>query len=418
MGKLNQQVSSSRGTSSGSHYGQDGSFSQDYSAMDSVAARFAKEHHMSKGQAASLLLAASGSLGVDSAKNAAGWIAQKLSGASGRFAGSADLNYTGKSSSSELVKAAHDYAKQTNFAQKWQQAMQSGTKTAESLDQKSGASSGHDYSGGFSKQRAASRNLSASLSSAQTWQEMANHMKENGAAGTTQAVAAAIQIGNQLYAQNGGATMQQLAAQSASTSGNSLSATQALNDRIKAIVQTSAFQKMAGVMPAPDSSNVDRANQTNQAAVQKASSDPGFNPSGQGNVVRQGKSNAARVQTMAQNQGVPTDAQVKSTANEIAQTASDRQNGVANKVDSGGDKVHEQGAPLQKEATERTAPGNQDHMANAIGQVAAAGIDNISDITGMAANYMDHLFDGGLTGTQESGQKPDQPKKTWVNPLN
>ena len=398
MQKLSSMTGTSQGTSSGSDSGSSSQFSQDFGKMDKSVSQFANDNNMSKGQAASMLLAAS----MDSNKMLAGFGFAAATGMSG----SGKLSYSGDSKSNEAWSNAQKFAQDSGFGEKWSSAMQSGTKASEQLSSQSGSSAAKDISGGFSEQRAASSKLQSSMSEAQAWQSLSNRLEDQGASGGSNAVGAFLQ-----FAQSpagGGHSLQGLMSKMAtmsSTSGDAAGATRDMNNLVAAFVKSEGAA-MAGVQDAP-MNNVSATNQSNQNDVAQATGDSSFRATGSGNIKAAGAGNQDEVNAAAEAAGVPSAGDVKSTAGEIRQASESQQAGINENIANGRAEVSQSGDALKDEATQKTEPGNQNHAANAIAQVGSAGIDTVVDAASGLAGLNDSGSGGLLGGLVEP--HPDSP---------
>ncbi len=368
MQKLAQGSSTGTGTSSGNDTGRSSQFSKSFAEMDKLAEQFANKHGMSKGQAASMLLAAS----MDSNKMLVGMGFAAATGLGGR----AQVDFQGKSSSSEDWNAAKEFASQRQFGKKWDEATQAGEKQAQQQSQNSQDAQSKDIAAGFNRQQSAQQNLQSSLTQAQAWQRLSAKMEEAGGSGSVNAVGALMQFGR-----SQGVNMEQLAVQSSNINGaGAAAASRQLQQVVNAFVQNEAAG-MAGVGPAPTSGSVSQAKQANDSAVVAATESPSP-PPGSGNVLANAGDNMATVREMAAQAGVPSSDMVGKSANEIQQLAEQRMASQGGQVNSGGDQVTNGGAPLRQDAEKQTDSSNQSHMVNAMGEVASAGADVITDAVG------------------------------------
>ena len=399
MEKLSSMTGTSQGTSSGSDHGSSSQFGKDFGKVDKAVSQFAKDNNMSKGQASSMLLAAS----MDSNKMLAGFGFAAATGMSG----SGKLSYGGDSKSSEVWKNAQQFAQDSGFGEKWSSAMQSGTKASEQLSSQSGSSAAKDISGGFSEQRAASSSLQASMTEAQAWQHLSNRMDDQGASGGSNAVGAFLQFAQS--PEGGGHSLQGLTAKMATMSstggGDAAGATKDMNDLVAAFVKSEGAP-MAGVQDAPIN-NVSTDNQSNQNDVAQATGDASFRATGSGNIKAAGAGNQNEVNAAAEAAGVPSAGDVKSTAGEIRQASESQQAGINENIANGRAEVSQSGDALKDEATQKTEPGNQNHAANAIAQVGSAGIDTVVDAASGLAGLNDSGSGGLLGGLVEP--HPDSP---------
>jgi conjugal transfer mating pair stabilization protein TraG len=396
MQKLAQMSSSNQSTGSGSDYGSSGSFSNDFGKMDKLVSQFAHDNNMSKGQAASMLVAAS----MSTDKSALGSMAGLATGMSAR----GGLDYKGSSTSSEKWSAAQQFAEDNNFSEKWSAATKSGESTSQNLSQQRGDSQSKDMAGGFTDQKAASRQLQSSMTEAQAWQSLSSRLSESGAGGGSDAVGAFLQYAQQ--PENGGyslpSMMNKMAAMT-STSGDAAGATNEMNGLVSGFVQSQAGE-MAGVSKSFTPESVQNANQANQNEVSLATGDESFRATGSGNIKADGGGNSESVRQMAESNGVPSAETVNNTANAVQAESSNRREGVNNTVSAGGDGVSTQGSSIEQAAMSNSAPDNQNHVVNATAQMANAGMDSIGDIidTGKA------ILGGGMTPSANSQSSPAQ----------
>ncbi len=400
MQKLAQGSSTGTGTSSGSDTGSSTQFSKSFAEMDKLAEQFANKHGMSKGQAASMLLAAS----MDSNKMLVGMGFAAATGLSGR----GDIKFQGESKSSEEWNAAKEFASQNQFDKKWNEATQAGSKQSQQQSQNTQDAQSKDIAAGFNRQQSAQQNLQSSLTQAQAWQRLSAKMEEAGGSGSVNAVGALMQFGR-----SQGVNMEQLAVQSSNINGTgAAAASKQLQQLVNAFVQNEAAS-MAGVGPAPTPGSVMQSNQANDATVVAASESPSP-PPGSGNVLANAGDHMATVREMAAQAGVPSADMVGKNAGEIQQLAEQRMASQGQVVEGGGDLVTNGGTPLRQEAENQTDSSKQSHMVNAMGEVASAGADVVSNAIGGLKQVGGQIVGGFTQSSQGQSSTPAKQPAPWA----
>jgi len=410
MQKMAQGSTHSAGTTDSSSTGQSAQSSQAFMAVDRLADDFAKKTGSSKGQAAALLLAAS----MNTKNSLGGKVASLALGVSG----SGTMNYQGSSSSNEAFESAQKFAKDNQFAGKWNSAVEAGQRMTSQQGSGTSDSASHDLQAGFTRQGTAQSNLQSSLTEAQAWQSLSARMQEAGSSGSVSAVGDLIKWGNSQLAGGkfGGGSMEQLAAASESITSNGSQATQTLQNVVAAYIQSQA-QTMAGVGEAPSSGTVMQANTENQSSVESASNNPSI-PSGSGNVLGDARSQMAAVRDRASNEGIPTGGQVNAEVAAVEANAASTLGDVSSQVAQGDASISSQGGKLQSETVSNTEAGSHNHVLNATAQVGNAVADTFSD----GAEGLERIFDS-VTGQSDNTTQAAEPDaqsgrgKAWANRL-
>ncbi len=376
----------------GSSIGSGSDFTRSFGEMDSVAAKFAKEHGMSKGQAASMLLAAS----MDTAKSGMGMIAGLALG----VGGSGRVDYKGTSQSAQTWKDAQETAKRNDFGQKWNNAVKAGQQEAEQRSTGSTDTSGRAFQAGFNRQRQASNNLQASMTEAQSWQSLQSRLNESGAAGNVDAVAGLMAFGR---AQ--GVDMARLAAQATNIAGGGQSATNAakqLDGLVNDYVASLASGKVAD---APTQAGVQSAHAANLNEVEAKGS----------NIVPQAAQDQRDLASTGAAWGIPSSEAVAARSADIQASSGALEAGYAGVVETGGSSVQARGQPIQNEATHNSAPGNQHHVANATVQVGEAMVNTVRDIKDSASYLAGQILGGGAgSAPSSSAQNSQNQPEPWA----
>ncbi|HHH46475.1 MAG TPA: conjugal transfer protein TraG [Thiotrichales bacterium] len=406
MSRLSQTADRTLSTGNSADTGTSAQYKSDYGRLNRILDNFDFGQGLSRQQKAAIL--ASASLGFKVAGSGA----------------AASMDIAGASISSEDWKKAMRYAKESNFQEAWSAAQQSGQKLSTELAQRTGDSSAKDISAGFQQQRAASANLQASMTQAQAWQQIANHLKENGGSGSMNATAALMRYGNQkLREQGAGITMEQLAAQSASTTGDAAAATARLQGIINSFVQSGEVAKLAGVNAAAGSSSVTNADAQNRAAVEQATANPSeMQAPGSGAIKADAAGKQATVRAMGADRGVPDRQDVEAMDAAVRGTAAKHLNENQEVIGNGRGQVEERGASIEKPVTEGVDPANQNHLGNAGvefgGNVASTGVNSFQ---GMKDTLSDLLPGGDSNEAGDDGAHQRRSARhnrgTWANHL-
>ncbi len=394
MQNLARTGQSSATITNGSQVGSMSDFARSYGSMDNVASKFAKDQNMSKEQAAAMLLAAS----MDTGKSGVGMIAGLALGIGGK----GQIEYRGSSKSAETWKAAQDTAQQTNFGEKWNSAVKAGQKEAEQRSEGSSDSAGRAYQAGFNRQAQAGSNLQASLTEAQSWQQLQSRLNEAGASGNVDAVAGLIAFGR-----SQGVNMAQLAAQATDITGGGTSAANAssqINTLVSDYVAGEAA-KMAKVADTPSQGGVSAANARYQAEIDSRGQD----------IVPQAARDQRELADAGAARGVPSSESVSAQSAELQSRAGSIEAGLTGAVDHGQSSVQHQGQPIREEASERSAPGNQHHVANAAIQVGEAMVDTVKDIKDSAAYLTGHVMGGdGSKSPSSAATEAQNQAEPWA----
>jgi conjugal transfer mating pair stabilization protein TraG len=376
----------------GSDVGSRSDFSRSFGEMDSVAAKFAKEHGMSKDQAAAMLLAAS----MDTGKSGMGMIAGLALGISGK----GEVSYRGQSRSSEAWKDAQETAKKNDFGQKWNNAVKAGQQEAEQRSNGSTDTGGRAFQAGFNRQRQASSNLQASMTEAQSWQRLQSRLNESGASGNVDAVA-----GLMAYGRAQGIDMARLAAQATNIAGGGQSATNAakqLDGLVNDYVASLASGKVA---EAPTQAGVQSAHAANLNEVEAKGS----------NVIPQSVQDQRDLAGTGAAWGIPSSEAVATRSAELQARSGALEAGYADVVETGGSSVQARGQPIQEEAARNSAPGNQHHVANATVQVGEAMVDTVRDIKESASYLAGQILGGGAgSAPSSSAQNSQNQPEPWA----
>ena len=403
MTRLANMTDKSTSVTDGADRGVGAQFKNSLSNLNKILDGFDFGQNMSRAQKAAAMAKASMGLMV---------------GGNGANAG---INLEGQSMSGTKWASMMKYAKESGFQKAWDATQQSGEKLSTQLSQRSGDSLGKDISAGFNEQRAASKQLSSSLSDAQTWQQMATRMQESGASGSMNAVAAAIQIGNRMFAGNGQPNMEQLAAQASSLNGNSAAATAELNRRLAAVTQSPEFLAAANVGAAPDSSNVNAAHTANQAAVLKATEQPSdMQAPGSGNIKAFAAGTVDTVNQMAGDRGIPNTQDIQQQGQSLRAEVSGNISQTNGKIATGETGISERGATIEKPVADAVEPENQNHMGAAAvemgGNIASTGINSVTGMKDAVSDTVDQMFNGnssqssgGVVGGSGDPNYPDLP---------
>jgi len=326
--------------------------------------------------------------------------------------------------SSEDWKKAMQYAKDSKFSEAWSNTRQSGEQLSAQLAKSSGNSQAREIAGGFSEQRNASRGLQSALTEAQSWQRLAQRLDEVGAAGGQAATAALIRYGNAQLA-GSGVTMQDLAAQSASTTGDAAAANARLQGIINDYVASGEIARIAGIASAPASSVVDAAHRSNEAAVQAAAGDPGFRAHGADEVRAAGTGWRSGVEADAAERGVPAPGQVQNEAAALRREVQGNMDQNQAAVQEGAQAVRERGGSIEsasRHATDRVQPHLPAAFNEASEQIAASGQPSVEAVMQFTAGRVPEFRDPGarkpadageVSVVQGDGPKGDLPPLEW-----
>ena len=392
MQRLAQSTSSGKSASTGIDNSVGSQFARDFGEMKNLAGQFGQTHNVSEGQAASLLLAAS----MSSDRAAIG----KVAGLATGLSASGGLDYRGTSNSQEIMSAAQNFSKANNFGEKWSQVARSAEKVSASQSAQSSDSQSNDLSASLASQKSSGSSLQASLTEAQAWQKMSNQLKDAGSSGSVSAVGELVRYGNEQ-----GHDVAQLAADSANIKGGSSStaATQTLNNLVSGFVGQKAAD-LAGVQSAPSAGGVSDAHASNSAAV-SARSD---------GLELQSHDQQEALRSEGESRGVPSASGVQVASEQAHAQGATLKGDVGNEIITGGASVSDSGSTLQTQATERTEPGNQNHVPRATGQVVKAGVDLVSDLKDVGKSVLGMESEESKDGGQ---QKTANHRGAWANRL-
>jgi hypothetical protein len=301
----------------------------------------------------------------------------------------ANLQMRGNANFDNLWQEAQSHAQETNFADKWQTAVDWGERASTSVSQSTGDALATKTAGGLQEQQQARSDMQSSLQTAERYQSMQARLEESGAqVGANAAMAFRDYMTTQQNAMTGSnftpQQADQVMTQSQGSGGQATAAAGVITSLMSGFIATQG-EALAGMGDAPSVDRVGSADadfSVDVARLQRGAVPAAFEAAG----------NAERAAA-----GVPSAAEVTARADVQSNAVAAGSTDVARRVASGNTDVSADGGATRENVENAT---RRDNMSLSGAAIAAAGDNVVEDmkaggrsVKGLADQFIDEILE-------------------------